>query len=629
MRIPVLTFLLFSVSTANAATYFVNTATGNDANSTAQAQNPATPWLTLQHANDTATDGDTIHAQTGTYVETSANSAFRLTKRLTWIADGGLVTVQPSAPASTAFSTGTVGATGSAFTGFVFDALGTKASCFVIAAGTSNMVFSGCTFKDATTQLLLSGSTNTIGFTWTNCTFSTSAGRIFFQCTAGATIKNSTFNVAGTQFLQDLSTNGLVFAGNMVNYSASSSYVFNIRNGGAITVTNNTFNLSGTPTSFWVIDGSSATTGSLLLSANVITNSAVFSAAGFTKTAAPVWTAIITGNTFGVGGAAQAQNLVSLTDYTSALAAGNTVIVDSTNSYAPIYASATTVTSAVTITNNTIYWKGRTGYGIGVGTENSSAANNLLDGAVIQGNRLFGSRYWNPALTVSTHGLFVGWNKNANVYGNLVDGAGFGIVLKSGGENYASGGVFYNIVVNCLSDGIYMKGASSVPVYNNVVYADPSLTPRNGIHFGVNNSAIECSTNGVAKNNVVFQNPNTIYGAINLDADSTNGFASSHNCFWCVTDVPQFTAGASTMSFTDWQALGYDSLSRVTDPKFLSVTNFVPQAFSPLVRAGVGVGQLFDFAGNAVPSTPDAGAYQWQALSVPVRIWINPISVAQ
>jgi hypothetical protein len=54
---------------AHATTYYVNATTGNDAYTTTQAQDPATPWLTLNYAESAATDGDVVHVAAGTYVE--------------------------------------------------------------------------------------------------------------------------------------------------------------------------------------------------------------------------------------------------------------------------------------------------------------------------------------------------------------------------------------------------------------------------------------------------------------------------------------------------------------------------------------------------------------------------------
>ncbi|MEO6694062.1 MAG: hypothetical protein ABIY50_07840, partial [Ignavibacteria bacterium] len=69
---------LFILSTAESATYYVNTATGNDANSPAQARNIATPWQNVQTAidNSSVVAGDNVVVAEGNY------PGFDLTKRL-------------------------------------------------------------------------------------------------------------------------------------------------------------------------------------------------------------------------------------------------------------------------------------------------------------------------------------------------------------------------------------------------------------------------------------------------------------------------------------------------------------------------------------------------------------------
>jgi len=69
---------LIIISSANSSTFYVNSSTGSDANSPAQAKNIDSPWLTVQHAIDNASvvSGDNIVVATGTY------AGFNLTKRL-------------------------------------------------------------------------------------------------------------------------------------------------------------------------------------------------------------------------------------------------------------------------------------------------------------------------------------------------------------------------------------------------------------------------------------------------------------------------------------------------------------------------------------------------------------------
>lgn len=63
------------------ATVYLNAATGNDANTYAQAQNSATPWLTLGKVNTSATTGDTVVMAAGTYTFASVNFA----KYFVWV----------------------------------------------------------------------------------------------------------------------------------------------------------------------------------------------------------------------------------------------------------------------------------------------------------------------------------------------------------------------------------------------------------------------------------------------------------------------------------------------------------------------------------------------------------------
>ena len=56
-------------STSWAQTYYVNATTGSNANTVSDAQNPATPWQTIQHAVTNANSGATISVAAGTYSE--------------------------------------------------------------------------------------------------------------------------------------------------------------------------------------------------------------------------------------------------------------------------------------------------------------------------------------------------------------------------------------------------------------------------------------------------------------------------------------------------------------------------------------------------------------------------------
>lgn len=54
---------------ARSATYYVNATGGNDSRTTTEAQNPATPWLTITKAEDNMVAGDRVNVANGTYDE--------------------------------------------------------------------------------------------------------------------------------------------------------------------------------------------------------------------------------------------------------------------------------------------------------------------------------------------------------------------------------------------------------------------------------------------------------------------------------------------------------------------------------------------------------------------------------
>ena len=84
-----------------AATYFVNAATGNNANTAAQAMSAGTPWLTITRAitEPTLTSGDVINVAAGTY---DAGETFPL------FLVNGVAIIGAGAPATSIFNVGTI-----------------------------------------------------------------------------------------------------------------------------------------------------------------------------------------------------------------------------------------------------------------------------------------------------------------------------------------------------------------------------------------------------------------------------------------------------------------------------------------------------------------------------------------
>lgn len=152
------------------ATRYVST-TGTDSGT---ALTPATAWLTLQHAEDNATAGDTVVVATGTYNENDATYAcFNPEKNLYWTTDGGEVVVTSTSVSRVILPTADAVRT---FTGFTFDGdhptsgSATTQEVMYTTTNTDNCTFTDCTFKRATTYLWRSLNASE-GFTFNNCAF--------------------------------------------------------------------------------------------------------------------------------------------------------------------------------------------------------------------------------------------------------------------------------------------------------------------------------------------------------------------------------------------------------------------------------------------------------------------------
>ncbi|OGF21520.1 hypothetical protein A2316_01905 [Candidatus Falkowbacteria bacterium RIFOXYB2_FULL_38_15] len=243
-------------SSASAATYYV-AKTGNDTTGDGSSGNP---WLTLQKAEDTASNGDTVYANEGTYKENEAAiHGWRPLKGITWIASG-TVTVHGTAPGTRVlYSSGTAAAS---FTGFTIDANdgvdGAKTYAANFAAGTTNKTFVNCIFKDAATSLF-AGSTMS-GFSVSGSTFEmatanmTGASGSF----ASSTFSGNTFNVTNGLAAVRAGTAGssVIFDNNDFNVT-SATYIWYVTTSGDYTITNNTFDTVSLTTS-----GMSFSTGS-------------------------------------------------------------------------------------------------------------------------------------------------------------------------------------------------------------------------------------------------------------------------------------------------------------------------------------------------------------------------------
>jgi len=197
-------FGFFFASEVQAATWYVDTATGNNTNAGTGWDAPVAQMVRAQAL---AANGDTIMVKSGTYVEptTAGGSTGNIffSKAIAWIADdgsGGAGSVIVRA-ASTANSTvaAFIGTAVQSWTGFTFDGQGTIP--FVMLGQTapqSNKTWTNVTFKDGTAagQLLrfysTPGGTNNV---CNNCVFTGTGATGVRSDATPVVLNNPTFSM--------------------------------------------------------------------------------------------------------------------------------------------------------------------------------------------------------------------------------------------------------------------------------------------------------------------------------------------------------------------------------------------------------------------------------------------------
>jgi hypothetical protein len=234
--------------------------------------------------------------------------------------------------------------------------------------------------------------------------------------------------------------------------------------------------------------------------------------------------------------------------------------------------------TSFTYRNNSITSLNNFGYMLQAGDEGECSYNNNLDGEIISGNKFI----WNGSeMTSITHGVFTGYNLNAIIKYNYLLNVPMGIIRKSNGMTNTSGGVAYNIIISP-NTGVVVKGMNGVNIYNNTFYSirTTSQTWRPLIDIYANDSfSPAIVSSGTRIKNNIFYTKYQVYN-ISLESESAAGFESDYNIFYCESGTPMFKYGPTgnlrDMTFSQWQALGYDVHSVVINPNFINTTDFVP-----------------------------------------------------
>lgn len=263
---------------------------------------------------------------------------------------------------------------------------------------------------------------------------------------------------------------------------------------------------------------------------------------------------------------------------------------ENNNAYADIFSSI--LENTFIVDNNKILSQRTGGYNIGVGTETINANENSSININIVNNYIHGNNN-------STHSIFIGFQINAKIMYNTVKKGGYGTVCKGSTNTvYTENGINYNLFIDCTRN-IYLKGANGVVVSNNTIIVK-SVLSFYALSIGINIGGDQ-PDNSSFKNNIIVNTSENSLTAIILEDNLKNNYID-YNIYYSPSGL-NFVVGTDTLSFSQWQALGYDANSIVlTEEQFNALfTDFANDDYS-LATGSVAIG-----AGFALDAAYDEG----------------------
>lgn len=279
--------------------------------------------------------------------------------------------------------------------------------------------------------------------------------------------------------------------------------------------------------------------------------------------------------------------------------------IDSTVATSTGYSVPRSVPTSLTFRNNKITsTRSSTGNVLQVGDDDySSATDHNLDGAVVHGNQVI----WRGT-TQGVHGILAGYNVDYNIKYNYVDSTQYGLVHEGGYSDHTTmvntySPIAYNIFKNNIYFSIVDKGQDGTLIYNNTFYSDqPSklcfILIKSSDTGGIS-APYPVSRNVKVKNNIFYSTSTTTYAfRIGTSDDDTAaemdtvGLEIDYNVYYYPNrsgNEPTFEWFGSSITWTQWRALGYDAHSVIVNPNFIDNKSFVP---SSRLSYGIDVGAI-------------------------------------
>jgi hypothetical protein len=281
---------------------------------------------------------------------------------------------------------------------------------------------------------------------------------------------------------------------------------------------------------------------------------------------------------------------------TSVLIAYNVILIDNIYGYLAINvfgAAGETLTEGCHIHNNYIVDYAHATHVLSVGTEEPSDGDNKITGIVIEKNTVLCHRYFAPNEQIITHTIYVGFQPNAIVRYNYVNGGGINYIIKgSVATANTTGYVAYNVSVNAHAQDFFIKGISGYVIYGNTAYKNNGVLLANIARciYLTSNLGDDAADNTLIRNNILIDESNG--SSILIDILTATGVVSNNNVMYNAVGFYGNTSVSTNRSFAEWQALGYDANSIDSNIPFNNVATFKMWPVTPV--AGADLGASFD-----------------------------------
>ena len=202
--------------------------------------------------------------------------------------------------------------------------------------------------------------------------------------------------------------------------------------------------------------------------------------------------------------------------------------------------------------------------------EHGIYVSNSSDRPIIRNNHSFNNNgcgiHMNGDISMGGDGII----SDAIVEGNIIHDNGYGGGSAINMDGVQDSEIFNNLIYNNHATGIAMYQIDGGDASkNNKIYNNTIIQPSDGRW---NVLITDGSTENTLYNNILISH-HSFRGSISIDAASTNGFTSDYNI---LVDRLSNDDGNSNMTFSQWQSLGYDLHSQLTDHEaqiFIDHTN--------------------------------------------------------